>query len=285
MKKRLVAAWIAVGIVLGAGAVMAWDALILPFYPAWSPLEPSPQGLHDDHSLPSTTALARVLLDRVARTFVADSRPRWPLAAGVGFYTRPKAFGEALCQIDVVSVPGKIVRGGAARAQGGRDDDISILTMYGVWKKPGIVGGSGIADDAACSRFRDFDHLISGDGLAVERGVNMVYSVIDLVKAGRINFNVTCVDQRQDRPVRCDGAALIRTMDPKEISQIDNIEETSTSGSAHHVDEVVLRQRGRGSCGLEEMLTLKIGSTQVYGRHTAWQGDPTSVDLERSVIC
>jgi hypothetical protein len=286
MKPITVAVLIAVGAMAGAGGVVAWETLSL---------DPPPfaHTLSDRQDLSrsslSTHALARELLGRVGQTFIEDTRGPGRIYAGVSFVTQPKPYGEILCRVDFVHVPQKIVHGPQDRNDFWTDD-LTITRMFGIWREPGATG-NGLTRETACSRFRDFSHLILSEdddlGGDVERTVNVLSKARVLAKAGRANFVVTCVDDREPyRPAKCDGIDLLRRLDLKDIHQVRSVETKTAKESEQHKDQALTKFTPRSGCGGgSEYVQLDISSLQVFGRDSRDDGDPKQIDIELGAIC
>jgi hypothetical protein len=260
----------------GAGAVVAWNALAL--YPRFEPL-----GDHRDLTKAanlSDAELARVLMDRVAPTFVASDR-RDASFSGVRFFTAPTPFGGNLCRVDIVSFPAQVVRGQVRRGdrQWGADN-ISLETTYGVWTTDAAidVAARNAARDVACANYHDFQRLIRGDGLAIERVINVLAKAKAAFKAGRADFTVGCGAPPPAKITRCAvSKAAVLKLDAADIGEANAISETMGQGSSAFVDRVTTRAHPDGH-GCIDFGVYRIESRQTWG--TESEADPDLVDLE-----
>jgi hypothetical protein len=209
-----IAAMIAGG-ALGAVAVLAWNALA--FYPRLMPLDDH-RDLSKANNL-SDVDLARALMDRVAPTFVASWRDSSAIGTSVSFYTAPLPYGQNLCRLNIVSFPRKIVRGRMVRGDSTFEDDLTLTRAFGVW---GENSPAGLTRESACANYRDFKHLVGGDGVAIDRVVSVMRKAIASVKAGRDDFKVSCGDLPDVVIINCKvtkGAVL--KLQPSDLQSVE----------------------------------------------------------------
>lgn len=220
----------------------------------------------------STRRLGRVLLGRVADGFVADSRSQQPLKNGVAFYDQPTPAGQNLCYVRAHLVPARIVAG----AKPERDvlRQFEVATLYGVWTDPSKWPGGEMTDQndrerrAACASYSDFEHLISGDVAAVDRGVSLMDRARDQAVAGAIEFKLECVDRRRRyEGTTCDGVAFLRAIDLKKIRWVEAQSDDMGEGVETAVDRVSV-MTGRHQGEHPELLTYIIASRRPYGQAT-----------------
>lgn len=269
MVKLYVIAALVIGILLGAVATILWDD----------------RDARRDLSKAelSTQALGRQLMRRVADSFVANERSI-PLEAGAGFYDTPKPYSNVLCRVNYIEIPAKVVRGHVKWPQEYWDDEIKVRTRYGVWKRPSAPAF--LTREAACPKYRDFANLIdSEDGGAVERVVVLVGRARDLARSGKVNFQVSCKDLRGERPMACDGMALLRAIDVTSIRWVQPREKAAAAHSSTRVDEVGMAWSPASACGVREGLNFRVRSVQVYGEHSSSDGDILAIDFEKHTIC
>lgn len=288
MKIGGLAAAFVFGSCIGIGATWAWMVFGPNAYPSVSPWDLRAEDDHRDYSNASsipTKQLASRLLARVGRTFVADTRYGEQPIHWVGFFTQPKPYGDALCRVDQVNVPRKIVRGRADDEKELWEDDISGNRMYAVWKVPGV--SSSLTREQACARYHDFGRLIeAADPTALERMVNLIPVAVMKAKAGKVEFKLTCLDDRDhNHPKTCDGSALLALVDPRDFAQVDQTETVKSGHSERHVDYVYMRRVWNSGCGRNEMTRLEVTSTQIYGRHAIDEGDVQEINIVRSTFC
>jgi hypothetical protein len=211
---------------------------------------------------------------RVAPSFVASDRHDSG-REGVAFITRPLPYGDNLCRVDIVSFPAKIVTGRADPNASRFEDNLTLRRGYGVWT---TSAKSGDTRDVACSRYRDFQHLVFGDGLAIDRTVAVLAKAIAAVRAGDASFHVGCATGDGGKVISCSvSRATILALVAAEFGNVEAQSHKMGKDSATYVD--VLTTRGRPAPhGCMDFSVVRIESRQSYGTESMTNPDP--VDFE-----
>ncbi|MDB5441477.1 MAG: hypothetical protein JWM33_3904 [Caulobacteraceae bacterium] len=248
MGRFSIIAALVLGVLLGAGGVLAWTQL-----------RPS-----DDRDLTSRRPaqfsqprLAERLMARVARKLVAVRSPQAPMSGGAVLFDAPQVYGGVLCSVRAYAFPTPILRGRRDPADPPWEDDLKITERYSVWKEPGAPAPPGLTAAIACAGLHDFQHLILGDGPAVERDVALLDRAIREARAGTPGFSVTCADRRQDKPITCDGLDLLRRASVRQIRQVGGDWDGGGASRADHLDMVFMEPPDKA-----QTLTFQLHSTQ-----------------------
>jgi hypothetical protein len=115
-------------------------------------------------------------------------------------------------------------------ARGPRDmfkDDLEFERQYVLARRPSAPEITSDALAAYCREFRDFDQLVSGDGLIVMRGLELMDIAKLAAAKGRFPFPVTCTDQVPENGrdgVPCEAARVLGALDMKDIRQVSETE-------------------------------------------------------------
>jgi len=221
-----------VGLVLGAIAVAAWR----------SPTSAGANlGLHPVRS----AELGSRIMARVGKDFVAYRRSA---GSGITFYDRPKPFDSWLCRVNAFYVPEKVLTGAIKRTQDRWEDNLSVETLYGVWKKPSLGrAGPDSERHQACARFNDFDHLISERGeLSIDRGVYLFDRILSDAKSGGFPPNLSCnravVTSSGISEQACDATAFLRSLTLSDLARVERV--SNEVKAKRLVDQLWLRARG-----------------------------------------
>jgi hypothetical protein len=273
MGRLSILAALILGALLGGLAVFAWT-------PARSDRDLT--GVHPTQL--STPDLAHILMARVARNLVAARSPKAPMSDGAVLFAAPKPYGGVLCSVKTYAFPAWIVRGRrtAADAQRPWQDDLQITERYSVWREPGGPVTPGLTPQTACDRQQDLQHLIVGDGPAVERDVALLDVAIRQARSGAVPFALSCEDRRSGSSAPCDGLDILRKASVRQIRQVGGDWDGGGPARAEHLDMVFLDARAAGAaCGQSETLTFEL--------HTApaASGEDTlkTVKVSRDHIC
>ena len=228
-------------------------------------------------------------MGRVARGFVAVGHPADPMSNyGAVFYDRPFGYGGGLCALRRYRFASAVVDGPLVMDTA-HSDPLDVQHVYGLWRDPGPAA-DGENEDEACARYRDFDHVIEGrDGMAVARSVEVLARAVRDAREGRAAYAVTCVDNvGLGSPTACDGLALLRAADPRDIRYVrpksgDWEVPSDLAGAVIHIDEVQLAPVAGKSCRKVVTPIYTLTTRQLFGKDAATT--LTSVTIERMVTC
>jgi hypothetical protein len=235
----------------------------------------------------STFDLGRLMMARIAKSFVADSRSQYPSRLGITFFASPRPFGDFLCSVDVYNFNQRIVHGSALDVPQYWDGGLDIATQFGLNSELDATRKN--LSDFRCLGYKDFKHLIYGvDGGVVERGVRL----LALAKRQELDrsaaFKISCLDGRPEpekAPANCDGAALLRETNLKQIRRVYVDRENKDRTGADHVDIIDMIPTPGGCLGGADTLMFVISSRETYGRQSSSAGDIREVYVERDHIC
>lgn len=274
-------------LILGAalGVVVVLPALLIPR------IEPAtPEVLEKANR----ELVARDLMGRIGRDFVADTPPSRTLDGSQVFYDIPLAYGDGLCRIRRYAFGHAIAAGLPFTRRDYPFEKLIVEDVYGVWAEPGSARATGADDDQACAKYRDFEHVISGeDGISISRVVNVLTRASREAQTGRVSFKVTCLDRRQpDTQIPCDGVALLRDTTAHDVRHVRNLSRGTDDIYASPRTSQIYRDSAQidvgsvvHSCGKWEALTYDLTVNQVFGKTAATDGDLLAIDIYRDSIC
>ncbi len=255
----------------------------------WAVIRPGPSATEDLRDQVHTATmpraeLARALFDRVAPTFVGDTRVEDRRVGYVAFIAQPKLYGRFMCSVDAVSLPWKstkLPRGAVPFP------NVSFDTGYGIRRAPDAPQEEVTDLNVPCAHYRDFDHLISGDGLAIDRAVSVLNKAMVRARSNQGGFVLKCADDRDGTNKPCDGGAILRTLNLKDIDQVEAGDVRKSERSAEYADRIWMNTTGRGhGChGGADTMIIRVVSLQTFGRQAASDGEPTEIDIRRGYIC
>lgn len=266
---------LAIGMLFGAAAVSAlWrPLLLLTEQPADAVSEARLSGL-------SMQELGKVLMARVATRFVHQRN--W--GSGVTFYDAPRAFGGFLCATRAYEIQDWIIQH-RPRAKNEPWEDLTVDTLYGIWRRPTAPDDRHLTAEAACARYKDFDHLIQEDHRGnVDRAVYVMNAAFEQARSGKVSFAVACLDRRDQVPGKqCDGVAILKALDLKNIFQVRLESETADNASATRVDQIMVG--GGDTPHGQEVTTFTVRDVQHYGKQSMFEADVLAIDIKMDCIC
>jgi hypothetical protein len=243
----------------------------------------SEQQKQNDTEHLNTADLGAMLMARVGRNFVADSRKEWPAKHGVNFYAAPKPYGSWLCRVDVVSIAGKIVMSEVEGSANRWDDDIDIKTGYGTWTSPTNPSED---RDKGCSEYREFNELFFVDEkIDPLRAAFLLDTLISDARQKATKYPIQCwdaVEDIRDKPKPCDGNATLAALALSHLGSAQSRSETEMSKSKMREDELFFRLDSKSEHPL--VMTVNVTSEQHYGKQSSSEADIRAVTINKSYI-
>lgn len=230
----------------------------------------------------STADFGAVLLTRVARSFVGDSRHTSSPDSGIAFYTQPLPYASILCRVDLVSVPARIVQDMTGTTEK-FVDDIAIERAYAVWRNPVELDRTGGDRDTACAEWRDFETLIRGEpGIFAERTLYLLESASIRARSGKPGFAITCVNRDGQSATQCDGLKLLSEAGYRRVRWMKGTDDVTKTGSLHL--DIIGVEPTEPSGYHPVAIEIRIKSVQRAGVHDHGRFEIQSVEVERSVL-
>jgi hypothetical protein len=229
----------------------------------------------------SSPNLGATTLAKVSKDFVAHRRTA---GAGITFFDHPKPYGEWLCRVNAYYVPEKVLKGKLALEQDWWADNLSVSTLYGVWRRPSLGSASDAARHKACAEFRDFDHLFGRKDTAdPERGAFLLDRIISLLASDKLDIPLSCsAPGAQGHPSKCDARTLLKSVNLQALRGVEAISEQEIDHGMRRTDELSL-EPSKGVTG--ELLELRVVSDQHFGKQSASEGDVRSVEVIIPCVC
>ena len=215
----------------------------------------------------------RVLMIRVADSFVGADPAASRGGGPASFYDVPKPFGSNLCRVNRYVFAEKVVRGRQERVQEYFDDNLRVVTAYGLApdRDPG---------KEACARYRDFSHLIGGeDGTAVDRAV----SLLRQAKSGSTTFRMSCRDNRTPETRSCNAAVVLAGVNERNIGWIEPVKERRDEHAFYRTDEMTFRPTGGDACSRPTIVIMRLDSQRRFDG--SGRDDVMALNVELTTVC
>jgi len=232
----------------------------------------------------SSAELGALMMARIGRHFVADSRHAGDEGLPLIFYDRPRPFGLWLCRVNVFMVPDQIVRGDE-EANG--EDELELYTKYAIWRRPTAPEPSAQEREAGCAAYRDFKHMFGSPNPGPEeRGPYVADVIFEQISSGHATIPLTCEDHRPHSLTgTCNALDVLRGLTLKDLGGVETKSEKEGDGVTTYEDQLTFDLKHNSQCCSEELLRMTVTSDQHWARQGGDRADPRSAALEIICLC
>lgn len=232
----------------------------------------------------SSAELGALMMARIGRHFVADSRHAGDEGLPLIFYDRPRPFGLWLCRVNVFTVPDQIVRGDKEMHG---EDELELYTKYVIWRRPTAPEPTVQEREAGCAAYRDFKHMFGSPEPGPEqRGPYVADVIFEQVRSGHVTIPLTCEDQRPHSLTgTCNALDILRGLTLKELGGVLTKSQKEGDGVTTYEDQLIFDLKHNKQCCSEELLRMTVTSDQHWARQGGDRADPRSAALVVECHC